>query len=110
MDTLYALCLIGILSVPGIYVACNKHFLVSGIPEYDRFFIRFILLAPALAGVSWVVSTLLWMMPLLFFSITTDFLTELVSNYLLVMEIINDLYAAIQTAKTKINEVLNKEK
>ena len=29
------------------------------------------------------------------FSITTDFLTELVSNYLLVMEIINDLYAAL---------------
>lgn len=29
------------------------------------------------------------------FAITTDYLTELVSNYLLVMEIINDLYAAL---------------
>lgn len=29
------------------------------------------------------------------FSFTTDYLTELVSNYLLVMEIINDLYAAL---------------
>ena len=29
------------------------------------------------------------------FSLTTDYLTELVSNYLLVMEIVNDLYAAL---------------
>ena len=38
------------------------------------------------------------------FSITTDYLTELVSNYLLVMEIINDLYAVLLAMPYEKNE------
>lgn len=38
------------------------------------------------------------------FSVTTDYLTELVSNYLLVMEIINDLYAVLLAIPYEKNE------
>lgn len=38
------------------------------------------------------------------FAFTTDYLTELVSNYLLVMEIINDLYAALLGMPYEKNE------
>lgn len=38
------------------------------------------------------------------FSMTTDYLTELVSNYLLVMEIINDLYAVLLALPYEKNE------
>ncbi len=38
------------------------------------------------------------------FAFTTDYLTELVSNYLLVMEIVNDLYAALLALPYEKNE------
>lgn len=38
------------------------------------------------------------------FAVTTDYLTELVSNYLLVMEIVNDLYAALLALPYQNNE------
>ncbi|MBQ9984419.1 MAG: hypothetical protein IJP29_07500 [Lachnospiraceae bacterium] len=38
------------------------------------------------------------------FAVTTDYLTELVSNYLLVMEIVNDLYAALLALPYQKNE------